>query len=147
MRSINAAGLALVQASEGFRATAYQDGAGIWTIAFGHTAGVNEGDTCTMTQAEQWLGEDLQEAERAVSRLVTVPLTDNQFAALVDFAFNEGQGRLQGSTLLWKLNAGLYDAVPDQLRRYVFAGGKPEGGRVTRRAAEAALWIAPDNTA
>ncbi|WP_247643165.1 lysozyme [Brucella sp. B13-0095] len=77
-----------------------------------------------------------------VERLVKVPLTDNQFAALVSFDFNTGA--LDKSTLLKKLNKGDYAAVPVELMKWVNAGGKKINGLVNRRAAEAGLWAKGD---
>jgi lysozyme len=139
-RSINPAGLALIEKSEGLRLAAYRDTGGVWTIGFGHTHNVKPGDTCSRTQAEQWLGEDIASAENAVEHLVTVPLTDNQFAALVDFAFNEGFSQFAKSTLLKRLNEGQHASVPTFLKAWVFDNGKRLAGLVTRRADEAALW-------
>src|SRR6185312_14346538 len=115
-RMINAAGLALVRAHEGLRLESYQDSVGVWTIGYGHTKGVQPGQTCSQHQADEWLEQDLIEAENAVSKLVKVPLTDNQFAALVSFTFNLGAGKLAGSTLLKKLNEGGYTLVPPCLK-------------------------------
>lgn len=142
-RIINNLGLALVRASEGLRLEAYQDGAGIWTIGYGHTMNVHKGDTISQERAEMLLEADLAEAESAVSRLVKVPLTDNQFAALVCFTFNEGEGSLERSTMLRKLNEGGYGLVPACLKSWVFAGGKVQPGLVKRRAMEAELWSKP----
>jgi lysozyme len=140
MRSINMDGLGLIERSEGMRLAAYQDGKGVWTIGYGHTHDVQKGDVCTVAQAEQWLGEDIASAENAVEHLVAVPLTDNQFAALVSFAFNVGYGAFSNSTLLTRLNGGNYTAVPALLKAWVFVGGKVEKGQITRRAAEGTLW-------
>lgn len=140
MARINAAGLALVKAQEGLRLEAYPDEGGVWTIGYGHTKGVKPGDVISGAQAEMLLDADLAEAERAVSDLVKVPLTDNQFAALVDFVFNEGAGAFAGSTLLKKLNEGGYALVPACLKSWIFDNGRMAQGLVKRRAAEAALW-------
>lgn len=142
-RTINAAGLALVKAQEGLRLEAYQDGGGVWTIGYGHTEGVKPGDAICMTRAEMLLAADIAQAARAVSDLVRVPLTDNQFAALVDFVFNEGRGALAGSTLLKKLNEGGYALVPACLKSWIFVDGRVAQGLVKRRAAEALLWSEP----
>lgn len=139
-RIINHAGLALIKEAEGYRAKAYLDTGGVPTIGFGHTAGVHMGDTCTPERAEYWLEQDLAGAEAAVSRLVRVALTDNQFAALVSFTFNLGAGKLQVSTLLKKLNAGDYDAVPRELKKWVYDNHVIQPGLVKRRAAEGTLW-------
>jgi lysozyme len=63
-------GLDIIKEAEGLRLKAYLCPAKVWTIGFGHTKGVKEGDTCTISQADQWLREDCQEAEEAVARLV-----------------------------------------------------------------------------
>lgn len=115
---------------------------GTLTIGYGHTKGVKPGMTCTEEQAEQWLREDLAKHEARVNELVTVPLTDNQFAALVSFDLNTGE--LHSSTLLKKLNAGDYNAVPSEMAKWVKTtiNGKKvtSSGLVNRRAAEAGLW-------
>ncbi|CAM3509270.1 lysozyme [Agrobacterium radiobacter] len=142
-RRINAAGLSHIMQWEGKRLVAYQDVAGIWTIGYGHTTAagiprVREGMRISDKEAEDILKNDLRKFEDRVSRLVKVPLTDNQFAVLVSFDFNTGA--LHKSTLLKKLNAGDYDAVPAELMKWVNAGGKRVQGLVNRRAAEAGLW-------
>jgi lysozyme len=139
-RIINYAGLALIKEAEGYRDHAYQDTGGVWSIGYGHTRGVKQGDTCNPSQAEYWLEADLMDAEAAVSKLVKVPLTDNQFAALVSFVFNVGSSQLEKSTLLRKLNEGGYDLVPACLKSWIFDNGKVQPGLVKRRASEAALW-------
>lgn len=139
-RMINSAGLALVKEYEGIRLEAYPDTGGVWTICWGHTKGVEEGDTASMEQCETYLEVDLMSAEQLVSRLVKVPLNDNQFSALVSFAFNEGA--FPKSTLLKKLNARDYEAVPAELAKWIYDNGKIEPGLVKRRAAESALWTA-----
>jgi lysozyme len=130
----------LVQASEGLRLTAYRDSGGKLTIGYGHTAGVQDGQTITQADAEQLLDEDLDAAGNTVSRLVSVPLTQGQFDALVSFCFNMGSGRLAGSTLLHLLNQGDYGAAGAQLHYWIMAGGVALPGLITRRAAELALW-------
>ena len=140
MRTINAAGLALVCANEGLRLEAYQDTSGIWTIGYGHTGGVRPGDCIDQERATQLLEGDLAQAERAVDELVQVSLTDNQFSALVSFVFNEGEEAFAKSTLLRKLNEGGYGLVPACLKSWIFDNGKVLPGLVKRRAAEAALW-------
>ena len=144
MREINDAGLAIIKKAEGLFLTAYLCPSKIWTIGYGHTKGVQEGDTCTEDQALEWLADDLVEAEEDVAREVGVGLNDNQFSALVSFTFNVGGGDLATSTLLRDLNNGSYDAVPGQLALWIHDHtGAVDGGLVTRRAAEAALWKTP----
>lgn len=132
----------LVKASEGVRLTAYQDSSGVWTIGYGHTANVVEGQTITQAQANNLLMLDLATAADAVNRLVTVPLTQNQFDALVDFVFNEGEGNFARSTLFKLLNQRNYQAAAAQLPMWCMASGEVLAGLVTRRAAERALFEA-----
>ncbi|MBD3844275.1 lysozyme [Bosea sp. SSUT16] len=142
-RRISPEGLALIKQWEGCKLTAYKDVAGVWTIGYGSTGPhVTAGLKISQEEADQLLLADLDRFERAVERLVKVPLTDGQFAALVSFAFNVGEGAkgFAGSTLLKKLNAGDYAAVPKELMKWVNAGGKKVSGLVNRRAAEAGLW-------
>jgi lysozyme len=140
-RRVNAEALALVKRWEGLRLTAYLCPAGVWTIGYGSTGPhVREGMTITEAQADALLVQDLARFEAAVSRLVTVPLTDGQFGALVSLAFNIGIGAFGKSTLLRKLNAGDYTGAQEQFHVWRRAGGKVLPGLVNRRAAEAALF-------
>lgn len=139
-RLINSAGLALIKEYEGFEAQAYLDTGGVPTIGYGHTRGVTMGQTCTPEQAEVWLEADLESAEKDVQRLVKVPLTDNQYAALVSFTFNLGGHQLSKSTLLRLLNAGDYVGAGGQFKFWIYDNGKKRKGLIKRRAAEHALW-------
>lgn len=143
-RRINAAGLSHIMQWEGKRLYSYQDVAGIWTIGYGHTSAaglpkVREGMRISEKEAEDILRQDLSKFEARVESLVKVPVTDNQFAVLVSFDFNTGA--LHKSTLLKKLNARDYEAIPAELMKWVNAGGKKVKGLVNRRAAEAGLWV------
>ena len=144
-RKINAEGLRLIKQWEGKKLVAYKDPVGIWTIGYGHTdaAGppkVTPGLRITEAEADEILKRDLGQYEQAVAQAVKVPLTDNQFAALVSFTYNLGPANFRKSTLLKKLNAGNYDAVPGELAKWNKAGGKVLNGLSNRRAAEAGLW-------
>lgn len=132
--------LQLIREFEGLRLRAYDDGTGVQSIGYGHTHGVSQGDTCTQEQAEAWLREDAAEAESAVRRLVTVPLSQSQIDALTSFVFNLGPNALERSTLLLKLNAGDYSGAAAEFSRWVFAGGKQLPGLVKRRESEAELF-------
>ncbi len=148
-RHINQDGLDLIKQWEGKYLTAYHGAAdrpGLLTIGYGHTdaAGppiVTAGMVITEKRAEEILRADLGKVEASVEKLVKVPLNDNQFATLVSFVFNVGQANLSGSTLLRKLNAGDYDAVPSELMKWTKANGKRVQGLANRRAAEAGLWV------
>ena len=139
----------LLQRFEGCRLKAYRCPAGILTIGYGHTSAagdpqVFEGMSITQDRAEQILARDLAKFERAVENCVTVPLEQNQFDVLVDFAYNAGIGALQKSTLLKKVNAKDFDAVPTELMKWTKAGGQELLGLVKRRQAECAIWHTTD---
>jgi lysozyme len=135
-------GLELLKKSEGFRDQIYTDIAGHKTIGFGHrlTDGEDFLHGITLSQAEKILAEDVFRAESAVIRLTTVPLTQGQFDALVDFVFNLGAGRLASSTLLKYLNAGQLDAAAWQLLSWDHAGARENAALKSRREAEFKLW-------
>lgn len=143
-RTVNADTLALIKQWEGCRLTAYPDPGskdGLpYTIGFGHTAGVRKGMVISQAQADAYLQADLDQCAAAVSPLITVALTDNQFGALVSFAFNIGVSAFRKSTLLKKLNQGNYAAVPSELARWNKNDNHVMEGLVNRRAAEAGLW-------
>jgi lysozyme len=133
-------GLALTEQFEGFRDTAYQDVAGIWTIGYGHTLGAHPGQTCTQDQATQWLLGDIAEAENAVNLMVKIGLTQEEFDALVDFTFNVGIGAFQHSTMLRMLNSNDIEGAIGEFDKWDEAGGKVVAGLLRRRDAERALF-------
>ena len=139
--NISETGIDLIKGFEGFSAKPYLDIAGVPTIAYGHTAGVTmRHPPITQAEGEKMLLQDLKWAEAAVDYYVTVPLTQNQFDALVSFVFNLGATAFRRSTLLKKINAGKHDEVPEQLQKWVNAGGKPSKGLMARRLKESALY-------
>ena len=130
-------GLALTEGFESCRLTAYQDVKGIWTIGFGHVGPeVVEGLTWTQDQADSQLVLDLTKAEHAVNTLVTVPLTQGQYDALVDFCYNCGIGAFSGSTMLRLLNAGQFDDAANEFQKWSHASGVVVAGLLRRRVAE-----------
>jgi len=134
-------GIDLVALSEGLRLTAYRDSVGVLTIGYGHTGpDVYEGQTITKEEAESLLMRDVHIAELDVHAMVKVPLSQHQYDALVDFAFNLGGPALHGSTLLRLLNAGDYAGADAEFKKWDHAGGKVLTGLTKRRAAEAALF-------
>ena len=138
---ISQKGTAFICEFEGLKKEAYQDVVGIWTIGYGHTGPeVKKGMVITESAAVDILKKDLEKFEKDISRLVKVPLTQNQFDALMSFVYNVGAGNLQSSTLLKLLNQGNYEAVPAQMLRWNKAGGKEVAGLTRRRAAEGQLW-------
>jgi len=140
---INQAGLDLIKKFEGLRLHAYQDSVGVWTIGYGHTDGVWDGQKITEDEAEAFLKTDLHLAEQAVDSMVTAPINENQFAALVSFAFNLGTNALRKSTLMRKLNAGFPKAAAEEFLKWSHAGGKLLLGLQLRRQAERALFLTP----
>lgn len=143
----SAQGRKLTESFEGCRLTAYQDSVGIWTLGYGRTAGVKQGDTCTQEQADAWLAEDLASAEHTVNTLVKVPLNQNQFDALVDFVYNVGSGNFEHSTLLSLLDQGAYIGAANQILAWDKAGHVPVAGLTRRRVAEQKLFLTPPEAA
>lgn len=134
-------GLQLIKEFEGVRLRAYKDAVGVWTIGYGHTKSVTPGMHITMERAEQLLKEDLDIFEKGVENLVQVPLNQNQFDALVSFAFNVGLGALGRSTLLRYLNKGQYATASKEFPRWNKAGGRVLKGLTRRREAEMDLFL------
>jgi len=133
-------GTEILKYFEGCRLEAYQDSVGVWTIGYGHTKGVLEGMTITQEGAEQLLQTELEEYEGYIEKYVTVPLTQNQFDALVCWVYNLGPTNFKNSTLLKELNSGNYTAAGKEITRWNKAGGKVLAGLVRRREAEAKLF-------
>lgn len=145
MRPIPEAAAELARQFEGCKLWSYKCPAGVWTIGYGHTGGIERGQKITQAQAEAYLLEDLQDAARklegVVGHSVLDTLNPNQYAALLDFVFNLGANK---SWTIWKkLNARDFAAVPAQLLRFVYAGGQKLSGLERRRRAEADLWGTP----
>ena len=125
---------------EGRKLKAYRCSAGVWTIGFGHTEDVEEGDTITSSEAELLLIEDLRERANALAPFVNAPVTEGQYIALVSLAFNIGVGALKKSSLLRYINLGRMDEAADEFLRWVYAGGKVSEGLKNRREAERELF-------
>ena len=130
----------LVKFFEGFEANAYLCPANVWTIGYGRTKDVREGDIIPEVQAERDVVEELEEFAEQVLNSVKVELTQNELDALTSWTYNLGVGNLQSSTLLKKLNTGDYESVPSEMVRWNKAGGKVLAGLTKRREAEAELW-------
>lgn len=145
-KRIGQAGLALIKQHEGCRLAAYRCAAGVWTIGYGHTAGVHSGMTITQAQADAYLQQDIAKFEGYVNNPAYVPITEqlnqNQFDALVSFAFNLGAGNLR------KLCKGRTAAqIAQAMTQYCKANGKVLAGLRRRRAAEQALFNKPVSAA
>lgn len=134
-------GIALIKEFEGCKLEAYQDSVGIWTLGVGHTGpDVFRGRTITEKEADALLKKDLAAAEKCVNISVFVELSQHEFDGLVSLVFNIGCAAFRGSTLLRKLNDGLYDAAAEQFGRWNKAGGKELAGLTRRREAERNLF-------
>lgn len=101
-------GIQFIKQREGEEFEAYQDSVGIWTIGVGHTKGVRKGQSITPEQSTKFLLDDLASTEHTINDLVTVPLTQNQYDALVSLVFNIGGENFRRSTLLRSLNSRQY---------------------------------------
>lgn len=137
-------GINLIKTYEGCRLTAYKCPAGVWTIGYGHTGNVKQGDKITQLQAETLLAVDLQRFEYSVNRSVKKSITQNEFDALVSFTFNVGIGNFEKSTLLKLINMGQFELASKQFERWIYAGGKPLTGLKKRRLAEKTLFLRKD---
>jgi lysozyme len=142
-------------AREGMKLHPYRDLAGHLTIGAGHKITTSElssgkiyindiavrySNGITAEQSMDLLTQDARFAEDAISRYVTVAINQNQFDSLVSWVFNVGIGAFKNSTLLKRLNQGNYSAVPEQMKRWKYAGGQVMQGLVNRRQEEARLW-------
>lgn len=134
----------LISGFEGFSATAYEDGGGVWTLGFGTTKNVKAGDTCTKEQALTWLSEDVSEAAEAVNDLITVTLTQNQYDALVSFTYNVGSGHLKHSTLRDLLLKGDVLGAASQFLAWSHINGQISKGLMNRRVQERNLFMTPE---
>jgi lysozyme len=135
-------GLSLTEGFEGCKLTAYLDSKGVPTIGYGHTAGVHLGMTCTPAQAESWLQQDIAWAADRVNADVLVPLTQNEFDALIDWVFNCGVGNFEHSTLLKLINKDDLTSAANEFAKWDEAGGVVIAGLLRRRMAEEAEWAA-----
>lgn len=117
--------------------TAYQDSAGVWTIGYGHTAGVKRGDKIGMYQAEQFLREDLEIFEKIANKCKRIS-TQGKFDAVLDFIYNCGPDNFEKSTLKKYIEYGKKTwQIQEEFLKWVNAGGKKLGGLVSRRIWEA----------
>lgn len=136
-------GIELLIKFEGFRGEAYRDVVGVVTIGFGFTSGVKMGDKMTLAEARDRLKREIVEYEQGVLAACTRKPNQNQFDALVCFAFNVGVAGFRKSSVLKAHNRGDYQAAARAFSLWSKAGGKTWPGLVRRRAAEAALYMEP----
>ncbi|RZG79680.1 lysozyme [Acinetobacter venetianus] len=144
--TISSVGIQLITSFEDLRLKAYDDGVGVWTIGYGTTiypngVAVKKSDSCTLEQAKSFFQHDLRRFQTAVNDVVSVPLSQNQFDALVSLAYNIGTNAFKTSTLVKYLNALDYKAAADEFPKWNRGGGKVLKGLVRRREAERALFL------
>jgi lysozyme len=140
----SANGREFIKGFESLRLKAYPDpgtGGKPWTIGWGHTKGVKQGDRITQEQAEQFLSDDLAVFELTVNSAIKRPMTQNQFDAMVSLAFNIGGPNFAQSTLVKNFNTGDVQGAADQFPRWKFSDGKVMPGLVKRRAAEREMFL------
>lgn len=143
MRQIPQQAIDIIQEFEGCRLYPYRDIAGLWTIGIGHLIRSGEDFTGGITQDKAYtiLRQDMLIAVNSVLKLITRPLSDNQFSALLSFTYNLGGGTLQRSTLRKKCNRNEDGDVPVEFMKYVYAGGRKSNGLLRRRKSEALLYM------
>lgn len=140
--NVSEKGVDLIKEFEGCKLQAYKCPANVWTIGYGHTGSeVHAGLKITQQEAERLLKNDLIIHCNNVEKLVTVPLNQNQFDALVSFEYNIGYNAFRTSTLLKLLNQKKYKEAAEQFTRWKYAGGKILAGLVRRREKEKALFL------
>lgn len=144
---VNSKGIQLIKSFEGCLLNAYLCPAKVWTIGYGSTQyldgkPVKQGDKITQQQAEELLIDTVNIFAEGVSKLIKVELNDNQFSALVSFAFNLGIGNLQKSALLKKVNENPNNhMIRTEFAKWNRAGGKVLNGLTRRRNAESQLYF------
>lgn len=136
----------LIRSKEGLSLRAYPDpgtGGAPWTIGYGHTGPeVHPGMVITREEAENLLRQDAERVSAQVQNMVTAPLTQNEFDALVCFVYNVGISNFAKSTMLRKLNQQDYDGAANEFDRWTRAAGHVLPGLVARRQEEKDLFNA-----
>lgn len=138
-------GLEFIKREEGCKLVSYKCPAGVWTIGYGHTKHVAAGMTISMDRAEEYLREDVEEAEKVLNNM-HINFRQGQFDALVSFIFNLGAGAFNGSTLKRLIVEGASDsAIAAEFLKWnkVRVNGKltPNDGLTKRRKEESAAWV------
>jgi lysozyme len=142
----NEEGLDIIRHFEGLRLSVYRDPIGIPTVGYGSTRGFDglhvsmDHRVITEEEARTLLYMEVNKVERAVMVLVDEPIGENQFSALVSWAYNVGTGNAQSSTLRQKLNRGDIEGAAAEFPKWRLAGGRILAGLVRRRVAERELF-------
>ena len=142
-------GMTLLENLEGFRGKPYADSGGKMTVGYGHLIvpgdGVCLGDIIGPCKGSELLALDVKIAVDGVNKNVTKSINQNQFDALVIFAFNVGVYAFKTSTLLRLLNLGDVTGACNQFLRWDMVGGVHVPGLRKRRVAEQALFLTPED--
>lgn len=134
-------GVSLITTFEGCRLKAYKCPAGVWTIGYGHTSGVKEGDTITQQTADEYLRNDLKKIENSVIKYDSIyHFNQNQFDALVSFTYNCGTANLKSLT---QSGNRTIKQISERILLYNKAGGVVLSGLQRRRYAEKELFDSP----
>lgn len=144
--TISSAGLGLITSFEVSPGSpvplkGYDDGVGVWTICWGHTKGITPASRATMAQCEQYLKQDVADAEAAIKRLVKVPVSQPIYDSLTSWTLNLGASNLASSTMLRRFNAGDYRGGCLEMLRWDRAAGKVMKGLTRRRVAESEMCL------
>lgn len=140
--NISQKGIDLIKSFEGFRSEAYICPGGVITIGYGHTKSVQYGDTITKEEAEDLLAQDVQEYAEAVEKYINVPVTQNQFDALVSLCYNIGKTGFFNSPVrrLVNENPAQLDRIETAFKKHNRAGGQVLPGLTRRRQEEFQLY-------
>lgn len=139
MKATNYA-LLLIKSFEQLRLNSYLCPAGVWTIGYGHTAGVHQGMQITEKKADELLQQDIRNAEHCINQM-DADLTQEQFDALISFVFNIGARGFNVSTIRKKILRDPNDpSIADEFRRWIYAGNKKMPGLIKRREQEIKLY-------
>lgn len=138
--NISEKGINLIKFFESCKLKAYLCPANVWTIGYGHTAGVYKGMSITQEQAEKLFLEDIKPIEKMLNSR-QLDLNQNQYDALVSFIFNIGETKFLGSTLYKCLKNKQFKTAGEQFSKWVYANGKISKGLVNRRAKEKELFL------
>ncbi|WP_338157431.1 lysozyme [Moellerella wisconsensis] len=134
--------VSMVTQFEGYEPKPYRDVVGVLTVCYGHTgADIIPTKIYTKAECDALLEKDLAIVAKAVNPLIKVNIPDYTRAALYSFTYNVGTGAFFRSTLLKKLNAGDQTGACNELKRWIYAGGKPWKGLMTRREVENAVCL------
>ena len=142
-KKLSTKGAFFIKLKEGFESVAYKKKDDVWTIGYGHTLGVTQGMICTRSEADVWFLQDVAKCEASVNKQ-NLKLSQNQFDALVSYAYNIGTGAFERSNLLSMIKN---EDTEENIRKWwidhwISAKGIVLPGLVTRRAEEANMFFA-----